>query len=151
MFAEFEREIHTRVEKGEALTGQRASEIFAALLSRYHGWGEGAMKPAQDAAVEWAAVPHFYYNFYVYQYATGIIAAEALSQALLKGEPGAVERYIAFLSAGGSQHPLDVLRLAGVDLEDDAPYDAAFAGLGQMLDDLEALLEKRHGRELSPA
>ena len=151
MFAEFEQAIHSRVEAGEALTGQCASEIYAELLAEYHGWNEGAMKPSQDAAIEWAVVPHFYYNFYVYQYATGIIAAEALSQALLAGEPGAVDRYIAFLSAGGSQHPLDLLRLAGVDLESDALYQGVFDGLARMLDDLEALLEKRHGRELSPA
>jgi len=151
MFAEFEQAIHTRVEAGEALTGQRASEIFAELVATYHGWNEGAMKAAPDAAIEWAAIPHFYYNFYVYQYATGIIAAEALSQALLADEPGAVDRYIAFLSAGGSQHPLDVLRLAGVDLESDALYHAVFAGLARMLDELETLVEKRRGRELSPA
>jgi len=151
MFAEFEQAIHSRVEAGEALTGQHASEIYTEILATYHGWNEGAMKPSRDAAIEWAAVPHFYYNFYVYQYATGIIAAEALSQALLAGEPGAVDRYIAFLSGGGSQHPLDLLRLAGVDLESDALYHAVFDGLARMLDDLEALLEKRHGRELSPA
>jgi len=151
MFAEFERAIHRRVEAGEALTGQRASEIFAELLARYHGWNEGAMKAAPDGAIEWAAVPHFYYNFYVYQYATGIIAAEALSQALLAEEPGAVERYIAFLSAGGSDHPLDVLRLAGVDLESDTLYHSVFKGLERMLDELEGLVEKRRGRELTPA
>ncbi len=151
MFAEFEQAIHTRVEAGEALTGERASEIFAELLARYHGFDEGAMKPSPDAAIEWAAVPHFYYNFYVYQYATGIIAAEALSQALIAGKPGAVERYIAFLSAGGSQHPLDVLRLAGVDLESDALYHAVFDGLARMLDELEVLVEKRRDRELSTA
>lgn len=151
MFAEFERAIHARVEAGEALTGQRASEIYTELLARYHGWSEGAMKPSRDASIEWAAVPHFYYNFYVYQYATGIIAAEALSQTLLAGEPGAVDRYIAFLSAGGSQYPLDVLRLAGVDLESDALYHAVFDGLARMLDELETLVEKRRGRELSPA
>jgi oligoendopeptidase F len=151
MFAEFEQAIHTRVEAGEALTGQCASEIFAELLATYHGWNEGAMKPSPDAAIEWAAVPHFYYNFYVYQYATGIIAAEALSQALLADEAGAVERYITFLSAGGSQHPLEVLRLAGVDLESDALYKAVFEGLAKMLDELETLVGKRRGRELSPA
>jgi oligoendopeptidase F len=151
MFAEFEQAIHRRVEAGEALTGQRASEIYTELLSSYHGWTEGAMKPAPDGAIEWAAVPHFYYNFYVYQYATGIIAAEALSQALLAEKPGAVERYIAFLSAGGSNHPLDVLRLAGVDLESDALYHSVFKGLEQMLDELEGLVEKRRGRELAPA
>lgn len=151
MFAEFEQAIHSRVEAGEALTGQRASEIYTELLATYHGWNEGAMKPSGNAAIEWATVPHFYYNFYVYQYATGIIAAEALSQALLAREPGAVDRYIAFLSAGGSRHPLDLLRLAGVDLESDALYQAVFDGLARMLDELEALLEKRHGRELSPA
>jgi oligoendopeptidase F len=140
MFAEFELGIHRRVEEGLPLTGQQASDNYRALLETYHGCANGAMKPQADAAIEWAAVPHFYYNFYVYQYATGIIAAEALSHALLTGESGAAERYIEFLAAGGSQHPLDVLRVAGVDLESDAPYRAAFEGLGRLLDELESLL-----------
>jgi oligoendopeptidase F len=140
MFAEFEQTIHRRVEQGSVLTGEQASELYGSLFEVYHGCDEGAMKTDPAVAIEWAAVPHFHYNFYVYQYATGIIAAEALSQALLAGEPGSADRYIAFLSAGGSQHPLDVLRLAGVDLESDAPYRAAFEGLERLLDELDSLL-----------
>jgi oligoendopeptidase F len=140
MFAEFELGIHRRVEEGLPLTGQQATDDYRELVEIYHGCAQGAMKPLDEAAIEWAAVPHFYYNFYVYQYATGIIAAEALSHALLSGEPGAADRYTEFLSAGGSQHPLDVLRLAGVDLESDEPYRAAFKGLERLLDELESLL-----------
>ena len=151
MFADFEHRIHRRVEQGEALTGQQATEFYRELLAAYHGWDDGAMKPWDLAAIEWAAVPHFYYNFYVYQYSTGIIAAEALSQALLAGEPGAAERYLEFLAAGGSRHPLEVLRLAGVDLQSHTPYRTAFAGLERMLDELESLLQKRHGHAFSQA
>ena len=96
---------------------------------------------ADDYAVEWAAIPHFYYNFYVYQYATGIVAATALAEALTAGEDGAADRYLEFLRAGGSDHPLELLRRAGVDLESAAPYKTAFAALERRLDQLEALLD----------
>jgi oligoendopeptidase F len=92
--------------------------------------------------MEWAAVPHFYYNFYVYQYATGIIAATALSEAVRDGQPQAVDRYLTFLQSGGSAHPLELLRCAGVDLESPEPYDAAMAAMTRYMDRLETLLEE---------
>ena len=87
--------------------------------------------------------PHFYYDFYVYQYATGIVAATALSASLLADGPSAAERYLEFLSAGGSDYPLDLLRRAGVDLESTEPYDAAFRRIDERLDLLEQLLDNR--------
>jgi oligoendopeptidase F len=144
MFAEFERDIHRLVERGEALTGQRASELYREILSRYNGWDQGAMKVWEEGVIEWAAIPHFYYNFYVYQYATGIVAAEALSHAMLTSEPNAADRYLNFLSSGGSAHPLELLRDAGVDLESDAPYRAAFDVLAGLLDQLDELLAGRN-------
>ena len=100
------------------------------------------MKIDDVYAVEWAAIPHFYYNFYVYQYSTGIVAAHALAESLLSGEAGAQERILEFLRAGGSDYPLNVLRRAGVDLESREPYDAALKGMERRLDELEALLDQ---------
>jgi oligoendopeptidase F len=139
MFAEFELEIHERAERGEVLTGEKLDEIYLRLLRQYHGHEAGVVHVAEDYAVEWAAVPHFYYNFYVYQYATGIVAAGALARAVLEGQPGAQERYLRFLGTGGSDYPLELLRRAGVDLEEAAPYRDTFASVGHHLDQLEAL------------
>ena len=94
-------------------------------------------------AVEWAYIPHFYYNFYVYQYATGITAATALAEAVLSEMPGARERYLTFLSSGGSDYPLELLRRAGVDLTQPEPYEATMGAMSRALDRLEALLDER--------
>jgi oligoendopeptidase F len=143
MFAEFELEIHTRAERGEVLTGELLDELYLKLLREYHGHDDGVMTVDDRYAVEWAGIPHFYYDFYVYQYATGIIAARALAEALVDGTAGARERYLEFLHAGGSDYPLAVLRRAGVDLETAAPYDAAMQGVERNLDALEDLLDGR--------
>ena len=141
MFAEFELEIHERAERNEVLTGERLNEIYLGLLRRYHGHDQGVVQVDECYAIEWAAVPHFYYNFYVYQYATGIIAAAALARAVLEGAAGARERYLEFLGSGGSDYPLELLRGAGVDLERTEPYRDAFAAMEALLDELEALAD----------
>jgi oligoendopeptidase F len=141
MFAEFELEIHERAEKGEVLTGERLDEIYLGLLRLYHGHDTGVVHIDERYAVEWAAVPHFYYDFYVYQYATGIVAATALARPVAEGADGARERYCQFLGSGGSDYPLELLRRAGVDLEQAAPYEEAFATMDGHLDELEALHE----------
>ncbi len=140
MFAEFELETHTRTERGEVLTGETLDALYLELLRRHHDHGH-TMHVDDVYAVEWAAIPHFYSAFYVYQYSTGIVAAHALAEALLSGEEGARERILEFLSAGGSDYPLNVLRRAGVDLETREPYDAAMKGMERNLDELEALLD----------
>ncbi len=143
MFAEFELEIHERVERGEVLTGESLGEIYLAMLREYHGHDEGVMKIDERYAVEWASVPHFYYDFYVYQYATGIVAANALAEAVTGAEPAAVDRYLTFLASGGSDYSLNLLRRAGVDLETAEPYDATFCGVERRLDQLEELIRSR--------
>ena len=94
-------------------------------------------------AVEWAAVPHFYYDFYVYQYATGIVAANALAEAVTRGPSTAVDRYLTFLASGGSDYALNLLRKAGVDLETSEPYDATFDAAERRLDQIEDLIRSR--------
>jgi oligoendopeptidase F len=140
-FAEFELEIHRRAERGEALTGETLSKVYLDLLRAYQGHDAGACVVDDLFAIEWACVPHFYYDFYVYQYATGIVAANSLARDVLNGTAGAPERYAQFLSSGGSDYPLEILRRAGVDLESPAPYDATFRAVDRKLDDLEALLD----------
>jgi oligoendopeptidase F len=140
MFAEFELLIHERVESGEALTGEELSASYLRLLREYHGHDRGVVQVDDAYAIEWACVPHFHYDFYVYQYATGIVAAMALAEQILtEGEPAA-ERYLEFLSAGGSDYPLALLRRAGVDLERREPYALAIAAIDRRLDALEGLL-----------
>jgi oligoendopeptidase F len=141
MFAEFELEIHERAERGEVLTGEKLDEIYLRLLRQYHGHEAGVVHIAEDYAVEWAAVPHFYFDFYVYQYATGIVAAGALARAVLDGVAGSRDRYLRFLSSGGSDYPLELLRRAGVDLEDAAPFRDTFSAVSSHLDEIEMLLD----------
>ena len=139
MFAEFELEIHERVERGEVLTGEILNAIYLDLLRRYHGHDDGVVHIDECYAYEWAAIPHMYFNFYVYQYATGVVAATALAQKLLSGDGDAQRRYLDFLSSGGSDYPLQLLRRAGADLESAEPYDSVFRAAERQLDLLESL------------
>ena len=142
MFAEFEWRIHERAEAGEALTGDLLSEMYLELLRRYHGHDDGVMPIPDRYAIEWAAVPHFYYDFYVYQYSTGIVAATALAQSVLEDRSDARDRYLRFLGTGGSDYPLDLLRRAGVDLESPEPYERTYRAIESRLDRLEELLDR---------
>jgi oligoendopeptidase F len=135
MFAEFELMLHQTTESGEALTAENMSERYLELNKQFYG----AEANIDDCvAIEWARIPHFYYGFYVYQYATGISAAAALAQQILaEGEP-AVERYLNFLSGGSSQTSIDLLRGAGVDMASPAPVH-------QALDVFDGIIEKMEG------
>ena len=136
MFAEFERDIHAEVENGGALTAERTSEIYGALIRKYYG---PSFVVDEKDAVEWAYVPHFYYNFYVYKYATGLMSSIALSRKVLAGDSGAVARYMDLLRAGGSDYPLELLARAGVDLRRPEPIQETFDLFAETLDQLEGL------------
>lgn len=137
MFAEFELDMHERTERGEPLTADGLSQRYAELVGRYHG---PAMTIDEDIALEWSRIPHFYYNFYVYQYATGLSAALALfKQIISEGQP-AIDRYLNFLSGGSSKSSIDLLRGAGVDMESPAPIQAAMDEFDHLLDELETLV-----------
>lgn len=135
-FAEFELEIHRRVERGESLSGETLNAIYLESLRAYCGHDAGIVEIPECYGVEWASVPHFHYDFYVYQYATGITAAQVLAEGLGEGGDG-VERYMSFLRSGGSDYPLELLRRAGVDLESSAPYEAVGRRIESLLDELE--------------
>lgn len=136
MFAEFELLIHRKVESGEPLTCDSLSAAYYELVQRYHGPG---VTLDEEIALEWARIPHFYYGFYVYQYATGLSAALALSKQIQSEGAPAVERYLRFLSGGSSRSSIDLLREAGVDMTSPAPIQAAMDTFDQLLDELEAL------------
>ena len=137
MFAEFERELGRMAERGETLTADALDEKYLALNRLY--FGPNMVSDAQ-IALEWARIPHFYYNYYVFQYATGYSAAIALSQRILaEGEP-AVRDYLGFLSGGCSKTPIELLRGAGVDMTKPQPVESALKLFGELLDEMEALL-----------
>ena len=143
MFSEFELAIHQEVEQGKALTGPRMTEIYGEILKRYHGHDEGVMEITEREMIEWAYIPHFYYNFYVYQYATSIAgAAYFVDQIKAEGE-SAKDIYIDFLKAGGSDYPVDILKDAGLDMTSPAPYNAVIDRMDAVMDEIEAILDAR--------
>ncbi len=136
--ARFEHEIHERVWRGEPLTAQGLIELMAQLFEE--GFGGEVELDEERVGITWAQFPtHLYANFYVYQYATGISGAHALAERVLSGEPGAAERYLEFLKAGGSLYPLDALKRAGVDLTSREPVEQAFGVLERYVARLEEL------------
>ena len=143
MFAEFELRIHEEVEKGGALSGEEFTRLYADILRRYHGDAEGVLKIDDLVTVEWAYIPHFYRDFYVYQYATSIAASQAFAERILAGEPGAVDTYLGLLKAGGSDYPYELVKKAGVDLATPAPYRALVKRMNRIMDEIEAILAKR--------
>lgn len=143
MFAEFERQIHVRVDKGEPLTGEDMTAAYCELLKRYHGTAEGVVAIKPEYCVEWAYIPHFYNPFYVYQYATSIAASSLFAKQVQAGDKGALERYLALLSAGGSGYPYELVKAAGVDLATAAPYEELFARMNRIMDEIEAILARR--------
>jgi oligoendopeptidase F len=150
MFAEFELAIHEHAQKGEALTGERMSELYLELVRRYYGHDQGVCKVADLYGVEWTFIRHFYFNFYVYQYATSVIASTAIAKAIredeAQGRTEVRDRYLAMLAAGGSKYPIQLLREAGVDMTTPAPFTAAMEEMNGVMDQIEAILAKGGGK-----
>lgn len=137
MFAEFEMRTNKMVEDGESLTAESLNALYHELNSTYFG---PDMISDDEISYEWSRIPHFYYNFYVYQYATGFSSAVALAQGILKEGAPAVERYKKFLCGGCSESPVELLKIAGVNLETPAPIQAALDVFGTILDEMETLV-----------
>jgi oligoendopeptidase F len=137
MFAEFEQEIHVRAAKGEPLTPELLTKIYYDLNVKYFG---DDLSIDKEIGLEWARIPHFYYNFYVYQYATGFSAAASLSKQILEEGKPAVDRYLEFLKAGSSDYPIEVLKKAGVDMTTPEPIESALKVFESILDEMEELL-----------
>ena len=138
MFAEFEHLIHQKAQNNEALTAESLTNDYYELNKKYYGTEDIIVD--EEIGLEWSRIPHFYYNYYVYQYATGFSAAAALSKGILtEGDP-AVERYIGFLKAGSSDYPIEVLKKAGVDMTSKKPVEDALKVFEEKLTELEQLL-----------
>lgn len=137
MFAEFELITHETLEKGGSLTAKDLNGIWHDLNIKYFG---EEMKVDEEVDIEWARIPHFYSDFYVYQYATGYAAASAFAKAILENGEEAVEKYKGFLKAGGSDYPINILKNAGVDMTTSAPLEATINRFNELLDMLEELI-----------
>ena len=138
-FAEFEHAIHQADQNGEVLTSEFLNNLYADLNQEYYGLSKEDNPQIQ---YEWARIPHFYYNYYVYQYSTGFAAASALAEKIVHGSQDDRNRYIDYLKAGKSDYPLNIMRKAGVDMEKEDYLNDAFAVFERRLDEFEALVEK---------
>jgi oligoendopeptidase F len=136
--ARFELEAHQRIEGGAGLNANDMIDLMADLFEE--AFGETVHVDRQRVGMLWATFSHLYADYYVYQYATGIAGAHALSRRILSGTPGAAEDYLRFLSAGSSLYPLEALKLAGVDLTTPEPVEETFRVLAGLVDRLEKLL-----------
>ncbi|WP_084418024.1 oligoendopeptidase F [Henriciella litoralis] len=143
MFGEFELAIHEAAERGEPLSGTKLTEIYGELLRKYHGEAEGVMTIDDVYTNEWAYIPHFYYEFYVYQYATSISGAAWFSEQFLAGDDEVRENFINVLKAGGSDYPANILiNEAGLDMTKPDAYQAAVRRMTSLMDRIDALLEE---------
>ena len=138
-FAEFEHAIHQADQNGEVLTSEFLNNLYADLNQEYYGLSKEDNPQIQ---YEWARIPHFYYNYYVYQYSTGFATASALAEKIVHGSQDDRDRYIDYLKAGKSDYPLNIMRKAGVDMEKEDYLNDAFAVFERRLDEFEALVEK---------
>ncbi len=142
-FAEFELRMHQMAEKGEPITGEALSKLYLEITKKYYGHDQGVCVVDPYIAHEWSYIPHFYRDFYVFQYATSFTASSALAEKVKAGDPEARKRYLAFLSAGGSKYPVDLLKDAGVDMTTDEPLDLTIKKMNQIMDEMEAILAKK--------
>lgn len=143
MFAEFELSLYEATERGEALTGDRITEMYGEILRRYHGHDEGVVIIDDLYTNEWMFIPHFYYNMYVFQYATSQTAGTALYAKIVEEGEAGVENYKNLLRAGGSDYPYTLLANAGVDLAQPGPYLALVAKMNAIMDEMERLLDEK--------
>jgi len=142
-FAEFEAAIHEAVENGESLTGARMTEIYADIFKRNYGVEDGVTVVPDSYHLEWAYIPHFFFDFYVYQYSTSLAAAVYFADEIRAGDEDATQAYLDMLKAGGSGHPYDLKLAAGLDMASPAPYRAVEARMNRIMDEIEAILDRQ--------
>lgn len=139
MFSEFEKMTHEMIENGEPLTPEILNKTWMDLLKKYYGEDYTLLHFQQYG---WSRIPHFYMNFYVYKYATSMSAAYSIVNRIKANEENAVEDYLTFLAAGGSDKPIDILKATGVDMNSSEPVDSILVYFGQLVDEFEVLIEK---------
>ena len=140
-FAEFELLIHEISEKGEALTGDRFTELYLQLFKKYYGHNEGISIVDELYAVEWAYIPHFYYNFYVFQYSTSFTAAHSIVAKMLNGDSNLVKKYLEFISNGCADYAIPTLQKLGIDMTSDEPFDIAMKRMSATMDAIEEIID----------
>jgi oligoendopeptidase F len=141
LFAEFEWELHKMIERGEPVTGEKLSQLYLKLTREYYGHDQGYCVVDPYIAYEWAYIPHFYYNFYVYQYATSQIYSTAFAQKVFTEEKSAVDNYFKILKGGGSQYPIDLIREAGIDPLSSEAFDLTMQRMNEVMDEIEKLIQ----------
>jgi oligoendopeptidase F len=142
-FAEFELRMHEMAAKGQPITGDTLAKLYLDITKKYYGDADGVCKVDDYIANEWSYIPHFYRDFYVFQYATSFMASEALASKVKAGDQTARDRYLKFLNAGGSKYPIDLLRDAGVDMTTDEPLDLTIKTMNRVMDEMESILARR--------
>jgi len=142
-FAEFELKIHELAEQGKPLTGETFCKVYKEITDRYYGNDQGICKVDDYISMEWAFIPHFYRNFYVYQYSTSFTASISLAEKVMSGDPNALKNYMKFLSSGGSDFPIEILKKAGVDMTTSDPFEKTTASMNKVMDEIERILDKK--------
>jgi oligoendopeptidase F len=142
LFAEFELAMHRRAEEGKSLTPDWLNETYLNLVREYYAHDEGLTYVDEYIQNEWSNIPHFYMNYYVFQYSTGMIASLALSEKVINGTAEDTERYLTFLKSGGNDYPINILKKAGVDMTQEDAYNAGFRRFGDYITEMEKLTEK---------
>jgi oligoendopeptidase F len=146
-FAEFELAVHEAAERGDPVTGETLTALYLKIVRDYYGHAQGVCEVGDLIGIEWAFIPHFYYDFYVYQYATSLVASSSLASRILaeakQGKTAARDGYLAMLSAGSSKFPMDLLKAAGVDMTTSAPFDAAMKEMNATMDQMEKILARQ--------
>ena len=141
-FAEFELAAHEMAEKGQPITGEALDKLYLDITRKYYGHDKGVSVVDDYIAHEWAYIPHFYRNYYVFQYATSFTASAALSEKVMAGDKVATKNYLEFLSAGGSKYPIELLKNAGVDMTTAQPLELTMRKMNRVMDEMEKLLTK---------
>jgi oligoendopeptidase F len=142
-FAEFELRLHQMAQNGQPITGDALAKLYLDITRRYYGHDKGVAVVDDYIAHEWSSVPHFYRDFYVFQYATSFTASEALAAKVKSGDAAATRRYLSFLSAGGSKYPIDLLKDAGVDMTSDEPLTLTVQSMNRVMDEMEKILASK--------
>jgi len=140
-FAEYELRVHETVEKGLPVTGDSLAKLYDELVKKYYGHDQGVCIVDDYVANEWSFIPHFYNDYYVFQYATSFTASSALSEKVLSGDQDATRRYLAFISAGKSKYPIDLLKEAGIDMTTDEPLELTMRKMNRVMDEMEEILD----------
>jgi oligoendopeptidase F len=142
-FAEFELKAHEVAEQGKPLTGETFCKIYKDITDKYYGNDKGICKVDDYISMEWAYIPHFYRTFYVFQYSTSFTASISLAEKVMSKDPTALKNYIQFLSSGGSDYPIELLKKAGVDMTTSEPFEKTTAAMNKVMDEIEKILDKK--------